>query len=77
MKTKNKIGIGIISILMIALVIGFIVDFGLVALLFLLVFILLWGMVDLIFSQIQNKYKYRIEFWMMNILQNIKELLRN
>lgn len=50
MKTKNKIGIGIISILMIALVIGFIVDFGLVALLFLLVFVLLWGMVDLIFS---------------------------
>lgn len=50
MKIKNKIGIGIISILMIALVIGFIVDFGLVALLFLLVFILLWGMVDLIFS---------------------------
>lgn len=50
MKIKNKIGIGIISTLMIALVIGFIVDFGLVALLFLLVFILLWGMVDLIFS---------------------------
>lgn len=51
MKTKNKIGIGIISILMIAVVIGFIVDFGLTALLFLLLFILMsWGIVNLIFS---------------------------
>lgn len=51
MKIKNKIGIGIISIFMITLVVAFIVEFGLVALLFLLVFILLsWEMVNLVFS---------------------------